>query len=120
MTGEASLCGVLDQILQKRIPIARELRTRKLEQLWAAGVSKVFCGHYHRSQYSTVQYSTVQYSTVQYSTLQYSTVHLTAAVSRNAGGFYRDLEVVVTSALGCQLGADTHGMRLVRYTFGRI
>ena len=61
----------------------------------------------------TVQYSTVQYSTVQYSTVQCST-HLTSAVSRNAGGFYRDLEVVVTSALGCQLGADTHGMRLVR------
>ena len=56
---------------------------------------------------------TVQYSTVQYSTVQCST-HLTSAVSRNAGGFYRDLEVVVTSALGCQLGADTHGMRLVR------
>ena len=26
----------------------RELRIKKLEQLWAAGVSKVFCGHYHR------------------------------------------------------------------------
>ena len=107
MTGEASLCGVLNQILQKRIPIARELRTRKLEQLWAAGVSKVFCGHYHRSQYSTVQYSTLQYSTVQYTPD-------CCVVSRNAGGFYRDLEVVVTSALGCQLGADTHGMRVVR------
>ena len=39
---------------------------------------------------------------------------MAGVVSRNAGGFYRDLEVVVTSALGCQLGADTHGMRLVR------
>ena len=33
---------------------------------------------------------------------------------RNAGGFYKDLEVVVTSAIGCQIGPDTHGMRVVR------
>lgn len=32
---------------------------------------------------------------------------------RNAGGFYKDLEVVVTSAIGCQIGPDTHGMRIV-------
>ncbi len=34
-------------------------------------------------------------------------------LSRNAGGFYKDLEVVVTTAVGCQLGADKHGMRIV-------
>lgn len=33
---------------------------------------------------------------------------------RNAGGWYKDLEVVVTSAIGCQLGNDPHGMRIVR------
>jgi len=32
---------------------------------------------------------------------------------RNAGGFYKDLEVVVTSAIGCQIGSDQHGMRVV-------
>jgi len=32
---------------------------------------------------------------------------------RNAGGFYKDLEVVVTSAIGCQIGPDQHGMRIV-------
>jgi len=35
---------------------------------------------------------------------------------RNAGGFYKDLEVVVTSAIGCQIGPDTHGMRVVKVT----
>lgn len=33
---------------------------------------------------------------------------------RNAGGFYKELEVIVTSAIGCQLGSDDHGMRLVK------
>eukprot|EP00092_Neocalanus_flemingeri_P034027 GFUD01037003.1.p1 GENE.GFUD01037003.1~~GFUD01037003.1.p1 ORF type:complete len:302 (+),score=62.53 GFUD01037003.1:108-1013(+) len=33
---------------------------------------------------------------------------------RNAGGFYKDLEVVVTSAIGCQIGPDQHGMRVVK------
>ena len=33
---------------------------------------------------------------------------------RNAGGFYKELEVVVTSAIGCQLGSDDHGMRIVK------
>ena len=33
---------------------------------------------------------------------------------RNAGGFYKDLEVVVTSAIGCQIGPDDHGMRVVK------
>lgn len=32
---------------------------------------------------------------------------------RNAGGFYKELEVVVTTAIGCQLGSDTNGMRIV-------
>jgi len=35
---------------------------------------------------------------------------------RNAGGWYKDLEVVITSAIGCQLGTDEHGMRLVKIT----
>jgi len=33
---------------------------------------------------------------------------------RNAGGFYKDLEVIVTSAIGCQIGPDQHGMRIVQ------
>ena len=33
---------------------------------------------------------------------------------RNAGGFYKSLEVVVTSAIGCQIGSDQHGMRIVK------
>lgn len=32
---------------------------------------------------------------------------------RNAGGFLKDLEVIVTSAIGCQIGPDQHGMRIV-------
>ncbi|XP_023347538.1 serine/threonine-protein phosphatase CPPED1 [Eurytemora carolleeae] len=50
------------------------LKREKLEVLHAAGIRKIFCGHYHR----------------------------------NAGGFYRDLEVVITSAIGCQIGPDQH------------
>jgi len=60
--------------------VEKELRVKKLDQFLGAGVSKVFCGHYHR----------------------------------NAGGKYKDLEVVVTSAIGCQLGTDHHGMRIVK------
>ena len=33
---------------------------------------------------------------------------------RNAGGWYKDMELVVTSAVGTQLGPDGHGFRLVR------
>ncbi|CAG0880995.1 unnamed protein product [Darwinula stevensoni] len=32
---------------------------------------------------------------------------------RNAGGWYRDMEMVVTSAIGYQAGEDTHGIRVV-------
>lgn len=35
---------------------------------------------------------------------------------RNAGGKYGDLELVVTSAVGAQLGHDDHGYRVVRVT----
>ncbi|KAJ7416055.1 Serine/threonine-protein phosphatase CPPED1 [Willisornis vidua] len=35
---------------------------------------------------------------------------------RNAGGSYKGLEVVVSSAIGCQLGEDTHGLRVVVVT----
>uniref|UniRef100_A0A1I8G7Q8 Metallophos domain-containing protein n=1 Tax=Macrostomum lignano TaxID=282301 RepID=A0A1I8G7Q8_9PLAT len=51
-----------------------------LDACLEAGVSAIFCGHYHR----------------------------------NAGGVYRDkLPVVVTSAVGAQIGNDRHGYRLV-------
>ncbi|CAG2105594.1 unnamed protein product [Medioppia subpectinata] len=33
---------------------------------------------------------------------------------RNAGGFYKDLELVVTSAIGAQLGTDKSGLRVVK------
>ena len=33
---------------------------------------------------------------------------------RNAGGFDGNLEMIVTSAIGCQLGEDKSGMRIVR------
>ena len=41
---------------------------------------------------------------------------------RNAGGVYKDLEVVVTTAIGCQIPhpgsdlKDEHGMRVVKVT----
>jgi len=66
--------------------IEAELRIKKLDQFYDAGIRKIFCGHYHR----------------------------------NAGGFYKDLEVVITSAIGCQLGSDDHGMRVVKVTEDRI
>ncbi|XP_054166517.1 serine/threonine-protein phosphatase CPPED1-like [Oppia nitens] len=33
---------------------------------------------------------------------------------RNAGGMYKDMELVVTSAIGAQLGTDRSGLRVVR------
>lgn len=35
---------------------------------------------------------------------------------RNAGGTYENLDMVVSSAIGCQLGKDTHGLRVVVVT----
>ncbi|XP_059084215.1 serine/threonine-protein phosphatase CPPED1-like [Tigriopus californicus] len=55
-------------------------RTRMLSKFKKHGVSKIFCGHYHR----------------------------------NAGGWDENLELVVTTAIGCQIGNDFHGMRIVR------
>jgi len=71
--------------------VAPDLRKKKLEELHKAGVSKIFCGHYHR----------------------------------NAGAWYpseddRQMEVVVTSAIGCQIGPDTHGMRIVKVSEDKI
>ncbi|XP_032692170.1 serine/threonine-protein phosphatase CPPED1 isoform X1 [Lontra canadensis] len=39
---------------------------------------------------------------------------------RNAGGTYQNLEMVVSSAIGCQLGQDTHGLRVVVVTAKKI
>lgn len=39
---------------------------------------------------------------------------------RNAGGTYQDLDMVVSSAIGCQLGKDTHGLRVVVITAENI
>ena len=39
---------------------------------------------------------------------------------RNAGGFDEGLEVVVTSAIGCQCGKDVSGMRIVKVTQNSI
>ncbi|XP_068942268.1 serine/threonine-protein phosphatase CPPED1 isoform X2 [Petaurus breviceps papuanus] len=39
---------------------------------------------------------------------------------RNAGGFCNDLDMVVSSAIGCQLGEDTHGLRVVVVTAEKI
>jgi len=66
--------------------VEKELRMKKLEQFFLAGVRKIFCGHYHR----------------------------------NAGGFYKELEVIVTSAIGCQIGPDDHGMRVVKVRKDRL
>merc|ERR1712142_909133 len=68
--------------------IAKNKRMCLLQQFADAGISKVFCGHYHR----------------------------------NAGGHWSstsklspglDVEVVVSSAVGCQLGDDKAGIRIV-------
>ncbi|XP_054126609.1 serine/threonine-protein phosphatase CPPED1 isoform X1 [Melozone crissalis] len=39
---------------------------------------------------------------------------------RNAGGSYKGLEMVVSSAIGCQLGKDTHGLRVVVVTEEKV
>ncbi|XP_012867228.1 PREDICTED: serine/threonine-protein phosphatase CPPED1 isoform X1 [Dipodomys ordii] len=39
---------------------------------------------------------------------------------RNAGGSYQSLDMVVSSAIGCQLGTDTHGLRIVVVTAEKI
>ncbi|XP_010608315.1 serine/threonine-protein phosphatase CPPED1 isoform X3 [Fukomys damarensis] len=39
---------------------------------------------------------------------------------RNAGGTYQNLDMVVSSAIGCQLGKDTHGLRVVVVTAEKI
>ncbi|XP_021573550.1 serine/threonine-protein phosphatase CPPED1-like [Carlito syrichta] len=39
---------------------------------------------------------------------------------KNAGGAYQDLEMVVSSAIRCQLGRDTHGLRVVVVTTEKI
>ncbi|XP_048188381.1 serine/threonine-protein phosphatase CPPED1 isoform X2 [Perognathus longimembris pacificus] len=39
---------------------------------------------------------------------------------RNAGGTYQNLDMVVSSAIGCQLGKDTHGLRIVVVTAEKI
>ena len=57
-----------------------QLLENKILCLHILGVSKIFCGHYHR----------------------------------NAGGFDGEIELIVTSAIGCQVGDDTHGCRVVK------
>jgi hypothetical protein len=61
-------------------------RKNLLERFKKAGVSKIFCGHYHR----------------------------------NAIGFFEDIECVVTSAVGAQLGNDKHGYRIVKVDENQI
>ncbi|KAM4819938.1 serine/threonine-protein phosphatase CPPED1 isoform 2-T2 [Thomomys bottae] len=39
---------------------------------------------------------------------------------RNAGGTYQNVDMVVSSAIGCQLGRDTHGLRVVVVTAEKI
>ncbi|XP_074052544.1 serine/threonine-protein phosphatase CPPED1 isoform X1 [Macrotis lagotis] len=39
---------------------------------------------------------------------------------RNAGGVCNNLDMVVSSAIGCQLGEDTHGLRVVVVTAEKI
>ncbi|XP_004401289.1 PREDICTED: calcineurin-like phosphoesterase domain-containing protein 1 isoform 1 [Odobenus rosmarus divergens] len=39
---------------------------------------------------------------------------------RNARGTYQNLDMVVSSAIGCQLGQDTHGLRVVVVTAEKI
>lgn len=60
--------------------IKTDVRMEWLRKFSRAGVSKIFCGHYHR----------------------------------NAGGWYGPMEVVVTSAIGAQMGWDPSGVRIVR------
>jgi hypothetical protein len=39
---------------------------------------------------------------------------------RNAGGFYKDLELIVTSAIGASLGKDPSGFRIVNVMEDKI
>lgn len=39
---------------------------------------------------------------------------------RNAGGCHGGLDMVISSAIGCQLGEDTHGVRVVVVTEDRV
>lgn len=39
---------------------------------------------------------------------------------RNAGGCHSGLDMVVSSAIGCQLGEDVHGVRVVVVTADKI
>ncbi|XP_030257001.1 serine/threonine-protein phosphatase CPPED1 [Sparus aurata] len=39
---------------------------------------------------------------------------------RNAGGCHDGLDMVVSSAIGCQLGEDTHGVRVVAVTADKV
>ena len=39
---------------------------------------------------------------------------------RNAGGCFDGLDMVVSSAIGCQLGEDAHGVRVVVVTADRV
>ncbi len=39
---------------------------------------------------------------------------------RNAGGFDEEMELVVTSAIGAQLGEDKSGFRIVKVTENQI
>ncbi|KAL4624529.1 serine/threonine-protein phosphatase CPPED1 [Arapaima gigas] len=39
---------------------------------------------------------------------------------RNAGGLHNGLDMVVSSAIGCQLGTDAHGMRVVVVTEDQV
>lgn len=66
--------------------VEQELRKTMLEKLYAGGVRKIFCGHYHR----------------------------------NAGGWFKDMECVVTTAVGCQIGSDPHGMRIVKVAKDKV
>jgi len=68
-----------DEETDEYFNLPNKVREKYLSRLKQAGVSKVFCGHYHR----------------------------------NAGGWDEGLEVVVTSAVGAQLGNDGHGFRVV-------
>ncbi|QQP55078.1 Metallophosphoesterase CSTP1, partial [Caligus rogercresseyi] len=34
-------------------------------------------------------------------------------LSSQCGGFYKEMELIVTSAVGCQIGDDGHGFRRV-------
>ena len=66
--------------------VESKLRLKMLQKFYDVGVTKIFCGHYHR----------------------------------NAGGYFRDMELIVTTAIGCQIGPDTHGMRLVKVTEEKV